>query len=270
MKKLIPFALALTTALVLTACGGGSDDSAAAGSGSGTGTNTGTGSGTGTSTGGTATNPVHADYTNYYRLQDLTAAGTTATFTDNGVGVAGTVSVRGQSVSMTPQSDGGIAYGAPYTSGVAVGSNPQASNLPALAMLCQAAASGDGTNGRKSSDVMVSTQATRITTAAVLANQSFTVFREDCAVAAGSSLRFDASGNATVVDGSGSTAITAADVNRALSGAAPIGEGSDGFVALYAYSYRKGDGSTVYAIVEHGGTSTTGLARGYVSLWAQQ
>jgi hypothetical protein len=141
---------------------------------------------------------------------------------------------------------------------------------PALAMLCQAAASGDGTNGRKSTDVMVTTQATRITTAAALANQSFTVFREDCAVAAGSSLRFDASGNATVTDGSGMDTITAADVTLALAGTTPISESSNGYIALYAYSYRKENGSTAYALVEHGGANTTGLTRGYVSLWAQQ
>ena len=177
---------------------------------------------------------------------------------------------------MTPQADGSIVYGAPITASVAVGDNLLADNLPAIAMLCQAAASGDGTKGAKSTDVLVKAQAIRITDAKALANQVFSIAREDCAVTAGVSLRFDASGNATVADGSGTTNFTAAAVSNALVGNAPLESGAEngfnGFVSLYAYSYSKPDGRTVYAVVEHGGTALTNLSKGYgyVLLWSQQ
>ena len=265
MKNIHPFALAAITALALSACGGGGGDAAAPGAGSG-----------GTGVVGTPTAPVTATFTGHHYLQNLDASGTTANYRDMGVGVAGTLTygAQGTVVSMTPQADGGIVYGAPITYGVAVGDNLIAKNLPAIAMLCQAAAVGDGTNGRKSTDVLVKAQAIRITDAKALANLVFSIAREDCAVTAGMSLRFDASGNATVTDGSGVTSFTAAAVSNALVGNAPLvskpKDGFGGFASLFAYSYQKSDGSTAYAVVEHGGATVTKLEKGYVLLWSQQ
>lgn len=280
MKKPNHFILAISAAaaLVLTACGGGSDGTStttATGSGTGSTSGTGTGATSGTGTGGTAgtaTAPVTATFTGYSHLQNLDASGSTANYRDIGVGAAGTLTfgATGTVVSMTPLSDGGITYGVPITAGVAVGNNLVAANLPAIAMLCQTAASGDGTNGRKSTDVLVKAQAVRITDAAGLAGQTFSVSREDCAVSAGRSLKFDAQGNATVTDSSGAETFAASAVSNALSGNAPLGNSSRGFAAFYAYSYQKSDGSLAYAVVEHGGATTTGLTRGYVALWAQQ
>jgi hypothetical protein len=260
MKKLNYLALAL--AAMLTACGGGSDDPA-----------TPDRSGGNNGVAGTSAAPVNATFTSHNYLQNLDSSGTSATYSDIGVGAAGTLTygATGTLVSMTPQADGGIIYGAPITYGMAVGDNGQAANLPAMAMLCQAAANGDGTNGRKSTDVLVKAQAIRISTAAALANQSFKVLREDCAVSSGTTLRFDASGNATVTDGSGTATISAAEMTNALSGNAPLAiAGEDGYLVFYAYSYTKDDGSTAYALVEHGSPSTTSLTRGYVMLWAQE
>jgi hypothetical protein len=263
MQKLNAFALAISAALVLTACGGGSDSTPAAGNTS-TGGTTGTG---GTTTGASTasvTNPLNADYTDYYYLQDLAAAGTTATFTDKGVGVAGTVSVRGSSITMTPASDGGVGYGSPITAGVAVGSNTADTNLPAIALLCQSAAS----MAQKGTDVLVAASATRLLKASDLAGQSFSVFREDCAVTSGFSFAVDSAGNATMQDSSGIRTLAAADFTQALTGSLiPITGGS---IALVAYSYKKIDGSTAYAVLEHGSPSTTGLARGFLGLWSQQ
>ena len=105
-------------------------------------------------------------------MQNLGSSGTTANFRDIGVGAEGTLTygAQGKVVSMTPQADGSIVYGAPITASVAVGDNLLADNLPAIAMLCQAAASGDGTKGAKSTDVLVKAQAIRITDAKALAN----------------------------------------------------------------------------------------------------
>lgn len=259
MKNMNHFALTLATALVLTACGGGDGDSTPI-----------VDKGVGTK--GTPAAPVTATFTGHHYLQNMDASGTTANYKDVGVGVAGTLTygATGTVVSMTPQSDGGIVYGAPIVNGVAVGPNLVAANLPAMALLCQAAASGDGTNGRKSTNVLVKAQAIRITDARALANQTFLIAREDCAVSAGRSLRFDASGNATGTNGSTTTVVSAAVVSNALVGNAPLGNSADGFTAIYAYSYQKSDGGTAYAVVEHGGPSTTGLTRGYVLLWSQQ
>ena len=274
MKKIHSFALVAVAALALTACGGGGgDDAPSANPGTGTGTGTGTGSG---GVAGTPTAPVTATFTGHHYLQNLGSPGTTANFRDIGVGAEGTLTygAQGKVVSMTPQADGSIVYGAPITASVAVGDNLLADNLPAIAMLCQAAASGDGTKGAKSTDVLVKAQAIRITDAKALANQVFSIAREDCAVTAGVSLRFDASGNATVADGSGTTNFTAAAVSNALVGNAPLESGAEdgfnGFVSLYAYSYGKPDGSTVYAVVDHGGTALTNLSKGYLLLWSQQ
>lgn len=266
MKNHTLFALALTSALVLTACGGGSDDSS-----TGTGAGAGTGTGTGTTTPPSASNPVNVAYTDYYRLQDLATAGTSATFTDKGVGGAGSVGVRGQTITMVPSSDGGIGYGAPVTKGVAVGSNTADTNLPAIAMLCQAAAVGDGMDGQKSIDVLVANSATRVTTAAALEGQTLGTYREDCAVVSASRVVVDASGNATIVTQDETLQVSAADLTRYLGGALmPVGNGN-GSAALVAYSYKKVDGSNAYAVVFHASPAgTTGLTRADLGLWSQQ
>jgi hypothetical protein len=255
MQKLNAFALAISAALVLTACGGGSDSTVTTG-----GTTPGAG---GTST-ASATNPVSSDYLGTYYLQDLAATATTATYTDKGIGVAGTLNVRGSGITMTPASDGGVAYGSPITAGVAVGSNTADTNLPAIALLCQSAAG----MAQKGTDVLVAASATRLLKASDLAGQSFGVFREDCAVTSGFSFAVDSAGNASITDASGIYTLTAANLTQVLTGSLiPITGGS---IALVAYSYKKADGSTAYAVLEHGSPSTTGLTRGFLGLWSQQ
>ncbi len=255
---------------VLAACGGGDDSSASTGATTTGGTTTGT-------TVGTVAQPVSLGYMNVNYLQDLAATSGNAVYVDKGVGVAGSLqfdaaassSSSGITVTMTPASDGGIAYGAPFTKGVAVGSHSTDANLPAVAMLCQAI-SGTGTNGAKSTDVLVNALALPITNATALAGKTFSVYREDCAVTAGSSLTFDSAGNATAVTANGTTNISAANVTAALSATNAPSQSGGAYVALKAYSYVKQDGSTAYAIVEHGGPALTALTRGYVSLWSQQ
>lgn len=270
MQKLNAFALAISAALVLTACGGGSDATPAAGNTS-TGGTAGTGGATTGASTASATNPLNTDYTDYYYLQDLAAAGTTATFTDKGVGVEGRATVRGLFIRMTPKADGGVDYGVPVVQSNAIGSNTADTNLPAIAMLCKDYDDGSGSSARKSSDVLVAATATRLLKASDLAGQSFGIHREDCATTSGTHITVDAAGNATGVSVNGAVNVAAADLTRYLSGGAlmPISGGA-GSAALVAYSYKKGDGSTAYAVVEHGSPTTTFLTRGYVGLWSQQ
>jgi hypothetical protein len=279
-------ALALLTTAVcaslLSACGGSDSGSSIAPAPIPTGTAPGSG---GTPAPGpvpTPPTPIAAKsvaYADVNFLQDINnLLPYTATFTDNGVGVAGTLSF-GKSpvtVSMTPAADGGVV------SAVAIGSNTADSTLPAVAMICQSAASTglSGTNGGKSTDVLVANSATRILSSKALANQTFTYYREDCLlggtfppVATGQTFSFDANGNATIVTPSGTLNYTAAQADAVLNGT-PATQQVDpmttAYRMFYAFSYKKLDGSTAYVLVEHGAPATTGLTRAYVAVWTQQ
>jgi hypothetical protein len=273
---------AASIATSLVACGGGGSSTTTASTA--TSTTTGTSTSTGTSATATVTTPsttpattpsaapITVTYTAISYLQDLSAAGTTATFTDKGLGMAGSLSLRGLTVSMTPNAnaDGGIAYGTPFTKGLAVSSNTADSNLPAIAMLCQQAANGNGTNGAQATDVLVASTANRVTQASALANQTFSIYREDCAALSGNTLSFNASGDATLVSTSdGTSTITAANVTAALNNSA-IARSAGGYAVFSAYSYVKGNGSTAFAVVVHGGPTVSALARGFVGVYAQQ
>lgn len=264
------YSLSLAAALCLTACGGGSSDASTSASSATPGNSTASGSNAGTGSTASEVAPVTSTYTGYYRLQDLTAPGTAATYVDKGQGIAGTLSLRSQTITMTPRIDGGIAYGAPITLGVAISQNATDANLPVIAMLCQAAATGDGTNGNQASDVLVASSATRLMQASDLAGKSFSVYREDCATVAASTLSFDASGNATsVTPANGTVTLTAAQVTAGLAGSTPVAS-TGRYDAFYAYSYKKLDNSTAYAVVQHGSPSASSLTRGFVSVWSQQ
>ncbi len=260
MKKWQLSALTLSAALVLAACGGGGSNSTNS-SGS-------TGGSTGGSTASSAS-PITTTYTDYYYLQDLTAAGTTATFTDKGLNVAGNLAVRGINVTMTPLANGGVSYGTPMTQSMNIGSNYSVdANLPAISMTCQVAAMGDGTNGIKAFDVLFATSATRLSNAADLAGQSFSFYREDCNLVSGNNLAIDGAGNLTVTGPAGSTTLTAANLTQVLQGnLLPI---SGGYLSVMAYSYKRADGSTTYAVLMHASPTMTGLARGSVDLYTQQ
>lgn len=263
---------AVSIASSLTACGGGGSSTTTASTGTSTATTVTTPTTT-TSNAATSAAPITVTYTAISYLQDLSTAGTTATFTDKGLGVAGSLSLRGLPVvSMTPNAnaDGGIAYGAPFTKGVAVSSNTADSNLPAIAMLCQQAANGSGTNGAQGTDVLVASTATRVTQASVLANQTFSIYREDCAALSGNTLSFNANGDATLVSTSdGTSTITAANVTAGLNNSA-IARSAGGYAVFSAYSYVKGNGSTAFAVVVHGAPTASALTRGFVGLYAQQ
>ena len=226
-----------------------------------------------------------ASYLDINFLQDINGSlPYTATYSDNGVGVVGNL-IFGKTpvtVNMTPASDGGIAYSSPVVAGVAIGSNSADSNLPAIAMICEAPATTgtNGTNNQKSSDVLVASTSLRITTAAALAGQQFRFYREDCLqggtfppTTTAQSIVFDASGNATVVFASGTRSFTAAQMDSILGGTPTteqIDASTTAFVVFYAFSYKKQDGSTSYSLVEHGAPAVSGFTRAYVGVWTQQ
>ncbi len=262
---------AVSFATALTACGGGGSSTTTASTGTST-TTTVTTPTTATSNAATSATPITVTYTAISYLQDLSAAGTTAMFTDKGLGVAGSLGLRGLTISMTPNAnaDGGITYGTPFTKGMAVSSNTADSNLPAIAVLCQQAANGSGTNGAQGTDVLVASTATRVTQASVLANQTFNIYREDCATLSGNALSFNASGDATLVSTSdGTSTITAANVTAGLNNSA-IARSAGGYAVFSAYSYVKGNGSIAFAVVVHGGSTVSALTRGFVGVYAQQ
>jgi len=217
-------------------------------------------------------------------LQNLNATSAyTATFTDKGLGNTGTLSFGATPVSttMTPDAngDGGIGYGSPVTAGVAIGTNSKDKNLPAVAMICQSV-SGTGTGSfGKSTDVLVTSNATQITTATAIANQSFTFLREDCLqggtnppTTTGNVLAFDANGNVAVTGNATVLSPTISSVNfsLALNGQAIYNTTSNAYTVFYAYSYTKQDGSTAYVIIEHDAPGLTGFDKGVISVWSQQ
>lgn len=222
-------------------------------------------------------------YLGFNYLQNLNpAAAYTATYTDNGVGVAGTLSfgTPAVSVTMTPNAnangDGGIAYGSPVTAGVAIASNSKDSNLPAVAMICQ---NISGSSSTKSTDVLVTSTATQITSASGLANQTFTFFREDCSqggtnppTTSGNALVFDANGNVTVTGTAtiSSPTISASTFTLALNGQAIYDATAGKYTVFNAFSFVKPNGSTGYAVIEHDAPALSGMTKGVISVWSQQ
>ena len=225
------------------------------------------------------TTPTTIPYIGVNYLQDLNAAPYRASYLDNGVGIAGTVTFGQSAVTatMTPLADGGVAYGAPLNFGVATGSNASNKNLPVVAMLCRNI-KGTGTAGRKSTDVLVAASATRLLSASELAGQRFNIYREDCyevgtspgATPLNGSYVFDANGNATVTDQSGTAQYSAATVTSALNGQPAYTSAIGKYEVIFAYKYSKADGSSAYAIVSHVAPVPNGLTKGDVATFTQQ
>ena len=270
--------------LLVAACGGGGNQAAApapanmtpAESAPGNSSNVNMPGQASTNTSGVKT----VSYANVQFLQDLNATPYSASYSDNGVNVAGSLTFGSpaQTISMTPMADGGISYGAPIITGVAISSNVSDTNLPAVAMLCQKVAgfSGTGPSGQKSTDVLVASSATRLLSASDLAGQSFGFYREDCyrggtfPASNLGSLIFDASGNATLSDQSGTSSYTAAMVTMALNGQAVNDKNTGKFEVIFGYKFTKQNGSTGYAIVAHSAPSATSLTKGVVATFTQE
>lgn len=215
----------------------------------------------------------YSDY--HYNAQSMTPA--IATIVDNGVGAAGTLKLGPLDITVTPQPDGGFLWGNPVQYGMNFASLASDTNLPAASMVCMAANVGDGTDGLKSTDVLVAQTAAKVTSAADLAGVTFSQYWEDCrrdgAPAATpapvhSSIAVDASGNATItIAGQPTITLTADKLTALLSGTPAAVIGLPGNAWFQAYRLVSG-GHTQFAVVEHG-VFTGNTNRGYVGAWLQ-
>lgn len=228
----------------------------------------------------TASTPVVPQGTVGYADYRYNAQGTTpgvATIVDNGVGVAGTLALGSQAITVTPQPDGGFLWGSPVRYDMNFSSLASDPNLPAASMVCMAANAGDGTDGLKSTDVLVAQTASKVTLATDLAGVTFSQYWEDCrrdgAPAASpapvhSSIAVDASGNATIsIAGQPPVTLTADKLTTLLSGAPAAAVGLPGNTWFQAYRFVS-EGRTQFAVIEHG-VFTGNTNRGYVGAWLQ-
>ncbi|WP_112184561.1 hypothetical protein [Ralstonia sp. GX3-BWBA] len=215
----------------------------------------------------------YSDY--HYNAQSMAPA--IATIIDNGVGAAGTLNLGSLTITVTPQPDGGFLWGNPVRYGMNFSSLASDPNLPAASMVCMAASVGDGTDGLKSTDVLIAQTATKVASATDLAGVTFSQYWEDCrrdGVSAAtpalvhSSIAVDASGNATItIAGQPTITLTADKLTTLLSGVPAAVIGLPGNAWFQAYRFVSG-GRTRFAMVEHG-VFTGNPNRGYVGAWLQ-
>lgn len=177
--------------------------------------------------------PVVSRYSGFHYLQDAQSSEPAYAayykYADHGIVpfTSGTLTygVVPQTISWTRTlSNGEFSYGSPITASIGVALQ---GGMPAAAMLCQA-------NGTVT-DILVANWIHPVTDASELANQTFGIYRENCALANanGKSLVFDANGAASGVAGT-----------------------------LKAYRYTSADGAKRFVIVQHQGRS--------LGLWSQQ
>lgn len=217
---------------------------------------------------------VTTSFYNFNYLQNVNGVPVaTGTIVDKGANVAGTVTfgAGGTTAAFTPQLNGeGYSWGSPMSYGNGYGSNPKDRNVPAVAAICQWVA-GTGSARGKLTDVLVTKEATRLTSASQLANIRFTAYAEDCEVKTQESFVFDEAGNAVFSgfeDGRQvSHSVDASQLTNALNGT-PIADGE--FTVFTAYSYVDSQsGRTRYVMVEHGSDKPSGLSRGYLGIWLE-
>lgn len=173
-----------------------------------------------------------------------------------------------QTIIWTRSDDGGYVYGAPVTASAKLLASDK---LPAMIMLCSPVITAAGIV-TKSTDVLVLHKATRLTDAGQLANQRFTVYRENCTPGGSnlSAFSFDASGNGSFPVASGVMTIDTAGVTQLLNGQVLPDLSTGKFLAYAGYSYTRADGSTGYLIVQHLGNRKSGVTDGVVAVWAQE
>lgn len=217
---------------------------------------------------------VTSSFYDFYYLQNLNGiAATTGTIVDNGANVAGTVTfgLTGTSATFIPQANGnGYSWGNPMSYGNGFGSNPNDVNVPAVAAICQTVPNDGGSRG-KTTNVLVTKNATAITNAASLANLTFNTYYEDCAAVNGESLSFDGSGNFTHASNVGGTVSLSTDQITAALNGTPAGGPDNGMVTFNAYSYVDSQsGQKHYVMIEHGSNKTSNLSRGYLGVWLGQ
>jgi len=186
---------------------------------------------------------------------------------------AGTLSygVVPQTLSWTRTASGSgfnYSYGLPIATNFSL---PLQGGMPAAVMLCQPATL-NGVATIKATDILVANSLHRVTDARELANQTISTYREDCAQTNTNAkpFVFDANGGATVALSKGVSTYNADAVNQILAGQVLPDFSSGSYIVLTVYSYIKPDGGTAYFMVQHQGTSLSGLKDGVLGIWSQQ
>lgn len=173
---------------------------------------------------------------------------------------------------------GAISFGTPFSASMAVTytgvSVSQTVRFPELTMLCRALP-GAPAGSVKSTDIIISNSAVAITNAQELANQTLSIYREDCVLTDGGaantvSFVFDGAGNAVIKSRLGETTYPANLVNQVLNGQLLIDLSTGQYWTFKAYKFVKPDGSYGFAIVQHQGDKTTELQSGSLGLWTRQ
>lgn len=169
-----------------------------------------------------------------------------------------------QTIGWTRDNIAGYTYATPV---VASATLPSANGLPSMTMLCSA----DGA-AFKSTDVLVARDAWRLSSAAEIANQQFTVYRENCATGGSNlkSFRFDASGAGLFPVESGVMTFDAATVTAILNGQLEYDLTTGKYLSFAAYRYTRTDGSAGYFIVQHLANRKSGVTDGVIAVWAQE
>jgi hypothetical protein len=168
-------------------------------------------------------------------------------------------------------------FAAPVTYTVRLPLHPAATLAPpAVAMLCQPVPDDGGARG-KSTDILVANSSRMLTSAKELANQTLSIYREDCAtVGEGAtapnvqSYVFDAAGNATVASAGGVATYSASVVTQLLQGRAVYDLVSRRYTAIRAYRYAQADGTLRYVLISHSTQQQVNASRGTLAMWTQE
>jgi len=221
--------------------------------------------------------PTISRYVGYHYLQDISNAPVyAANFSQVTGGVVGPANNGKLTYGVTPQTVAWsrdpatrvLTFAAPVVASVNL---PATAVPPAVSMLCTVV---PGVNGdvSKSTDVLVARSATQLLDAAELAGQTLAVYREDCAVG-GSHLRsfvFDAAGNGTFASDTSVLSLEAKLVTKTLNGQWLRDLSTGKYLVFSAYRYKRDDGTTGYAIVQHLGNHLTGVSDGVLAVWSQE
>ncbi|AOY96802.1 hypothetical protein BKK79_35450 [Cupriavidus sp. USMAA2-4] len=231
--------------------------------------------------GGSAASTVPAGAVGYadFHYNAAGMAPLQASVLDKGIGQSGVLTLGGNRITVVPQADGGYQWGSPVQYGMNFHQLLLAPDLPVASMVCLAANVNDGTDGLKSTDVLVAQNAIRITSAQQLAGQSFSQYWEDCrrdglsssapVPQAYSSLSVDSAGKATLTLAGAAPVTLSADQFSALLAGTPTDQlGLPGSGSWFqAYGAATPDGVR-YVLVEHG-VQATDASRGYVGVWVR-
>jgi hypothetical protein len=173
-----------------------------------------------------------------------------------------------QTIAWTRDDVAGYAYAAPVTASAHLVSG---NGLPSMTMLCKPVQTAAGTV-TKSTDVLVARNAWRLTSAAELAGQTFTVYRENCEVGGShlASFKFEADGSGVFPVGAGVMTFNAVAVTSVLNGQVLPDLSTGKVLTFAAYHYKRKDGTLAYFIVQHLGNRLTGVTEGVVAVWAQE